>query len=306
MQFTELWGAVRRYWIRKYTNIVLLGSKKSCRRFFRKLSTAEISPRLFSSWILNKYYDRYHGLWDLGASNKTLDVRRSAKNMKWKNSVFEQTMNFLPKTREWKSVGTTSQVLHWVCKSTGLNQRHALFQQVELFPIKLLAKSIACFSKCFCRKDQEDKKNSIFFRQKWSFLDCSALGTRVVAVGSIVLDIWAINEKMSRNLRRKANVTIGAYLFHSKPYKLKLKCKHISCKILTRKFFSRKFLGQTFHILQESCKHLARFNLVCNTLARNDWVFKKLARNVDFASILQDSFKICCSCWPGKCWLSFE
>ena len=144
--------------------------------------------------------------------------------MKWKNSVFEQTMNFLPKTRWLKSVGATSQAVHWVCKSTGLNQRPALFQQVELFPIKFLAKSIAWFSKCFCRKDQKDKKKIDFFRQKWSSLDCSALGTRADAVGSIVLDIWAINEKMSRNLRRKANVTIGAYFFHSKPYKLKLKC----------------------------------------------------------------------------------
>ena len=130
---------------------------------FRKLLNAKIWPRLFSSQILNKNYDRNHGDWDSSASNETLDVKRSAKNMKWKNSVFEQTMNFLPITRLWKSVGTTSQVMHWFCKSTGLNQRPALFQQVDFFPIKLLAKSIACFSKCFCRKNRKNRTNSIFF-----------------------------------------------------------------------------------------------------------------------------------------------
>ena len=53
-------------------------------------------------------------------------------------------------------------------------------------------------------------------------------------------------------------------------------------------FFSGKFLGETFHFLQECCKHLARFNLLCKTLARNDCVCKNLAKNVDFAKILQE------------------
>ena len=98
---------------------------------------------------------------------------------------------------------------------------------------------------------------------------------------------------------KKTKVTMGAFSFDSKLYKLKLKCLHNSWKILTRKSFSCKFLGETFHFLQESCKHLAMFNLVCKTVARNFCVCKKLARNVDFARILQKFLQICFSCWPG-------
>ena len=90
------------------------------------------------------------------------------------------------------------------------------------------------------------------------------------------------NQRKDVSKSSKKNVTIGAFSFHCKPYKL-----NFFARFIQENFFL-KFLGETFHFLKESCKHLARFNLVCKTLTRNDCVCKKLTRNVDFARILQD------------------
>ena len=68
---------------------------------------------------------------------------------------------------------------------------------------------------------------------------------------------------------------------------------------LQRKF-SWKFLGKSFHLWQESCKHLESVNLVSKTFARNDCVCKKLARNVDITRVLEVAHKkVCFSCWRG-------